>query len=223
MKDSWWSPVRVTRTLGIAVVTLLGTALVIGAFLELGAVVGAPFEQFSRDAADALDGPFYTAWFSEFFTLVWSLAAALALFGAAVLRRAGDVAGFRLLGVAGVITAAMALDDLFLLHDAVYPAVGISDKVVYAIYFIAIGAYAVSFRRRLGPSLLLVAAALAMWLVSAGVDATVGGAGSSFVLEDGVKAAGVALWAVMLARLTWAEVDAAMSPLRRVEPRPESR
>jgi hypothetical protein len=213
---------RGVRTAAVGVATLFATAVVVLAFLGLGAVVGEPFELFSRDAADALEGPFYTAWFSELFSLIWNLAAIVALFGAAVLRRSGNTGGSRLLAIAGVITAAMALDDLFLLHDDVYPAVGLSEKLVYPVYFLAIAAYTVRFRRRLGPAVLLIAAAAAMWAVSAGVDLTVGGTGASFVVEDGLKAAGVALWAVMLVRLSWAEVCAALSVQHPAQTRSQS-
>lgn len=57
--------------------------------------------------------------------VVWAAAATTALLGHYLLRRVGHVEPVRLLLVAGMITVAIMLDDLFLLHDAVYREVGI--------------------------------------------------------------------------------------------------
>jgi hypothetical protein len=50
-----------------------------------------------------------------------------------LLRRVGYVESTRLLLVASVITVAMMLDDLFLLHDAVYRPLQIEDRIGDAI------------------------------------------------------------------------------------------
>jgi hypothetical protein len=187
-------------------VALLATAAVIAGFLVLGALIHVPFEVFSRDASAVLDGPFYVAYLSHLESLVWCLAAAVALFTSVVVRRAGNVEGFRLLLAAAGITGAMALDDLLLLHEGAYPVFGISEVMVYGVYGILIAAFVVTFRRRLGHAVLPIGVTLALWVVSAGVDLLVDESEASFVLEDGFKAAGVAVWVVMLVGLAWAEI-----------------
>ena len=186
--------------------TLLATAAVIAGFLLLGALIHEPFEVFSRDASAVLDGPFYVAYLSHLVSLIWGLAAAVALFTCVVVRRAGNVEGFRLLLAAAGITGAMALDDLLLLHEGAYPVFGISEVVVYGVYGILIVAFVVTFRRRLGHAVLPIAGTLALWVVSAGVDRLADESETSFVLEDGFKTAGVALWVVTLVGLAWAEI-----------------
>ena len=213
MRDSPTSE-RAGRTLAVAGLTLLATAAVLAAFLALGALIDEPFGEFSRDAAAVLHGPFYVSYLSHLGSLVWNLAAVVALFSAAVLRRAGYVEGFRLLFAGGMITAAMALDDLLLLHEGASEVLGLSEGMVYGVYGILIVVFVVAFRRRLGHAVLLIAGALVFWVASAGADLAVDQGQVSFVAEDGLKAAGVALWVVMLVRLAWEEITAAVPAAR---------
>jgi hypothetical protein len=201
---------RAGRTLAVAVLTLLVTAAVLVAFLALGALIDEPFGEFSRDSASVLHGPFYVSYLSHLGSLVWNLAAIVALFTAAVLRRAGRVEGFRLLFPGGMITAAMALDDLLLVHEGAENVLGLPEAIIYGVYGILVLAFAVAFRRRLGPAVLLIGGALLFWVASAGVDLVVDQGQVSFLAEDGLKLAGVALWVVMLVRLAWAEITAAV-------------
>ncbi|MBW0118428.1 hypothetical protein [Pseudonocardia abyssalis] len=200
------SPGRVGRTLLVAAVTVAVTVAVLAAFVVLAGLLDVRFEDFSRDPATVTGGSFHAGYLSQLFVLGWNLAAAVALFSAAVLHRVGHSAGARLLVAGGAITAAMALDDLLLLHDAVYLAIGIPESLVYLLYGLAIGAFTIGFRGRLGPAVLLVGGAAVMWGASAVIDLTLGGAGASFVLEDGSKVVGVALWSVMLVRQSYAEL-----------------
>jgi hypothetical protein len=200
------SPGRVGRTLVVAAVTVAVTVAVVAAFVVLAGLLDVRFDEFSRDPASVANGSFHAGYLSQLVVLGWNLAAAVALFSAAVLHRAGHAAGTRLLAAGGVTTAAMALDDLFLLHDAVYPAVGIPEWLVYLLYGLAIGAFTACFRGRLGPGVLLVGGAVLMWGASAVIDLTAGDGGASFVLEDGTKAVGVALWSVMLVRQSSTEL-----------------
>jgi hypothetical protein len=208
----WGSPAlgRAGRTLAVAGLALLATSAVLAAFLALGALIDEPFGEFSRDAAAVLHGPFYVSYLSHLDSLVWNLAAFVALFTAAALRRAGYVESFRLLLAGGLITATMALDDLLLLHESAEDILGFPEAVVYCIYGLLILAFVVAFRRRLGPDVLLIGGALVFWVASAGVDLVVDQGTVSFVAEDGLKIAGVALWVTMLVRLSWAEITAAL-------------
>lgn len=205
------APGRAGRTLAVAGLALLATAVVLAAFLALGALIDEPFGEFSRDAAAVLHGPFYVSYLSHLDSLVWNLAAAVALFTGAVLRRAGYVQSSRLLLAGGLITAVMALDDLLLFHEGAENVLGLPEAVVYCVYGLAILAFVVAFHRRLGPDVLLIGGALVFWVASAGVDLVVDQGTVSFVAEDGLKIAGVALWVTMLVRLTWAEITAALS------------
>lgn len=214
MGSSPVAPERARRTLGVAGLTLLGTAALVAAFLGLGALLHQPFGLFSRDAAAVLHGPWYVSWLSHLVSLVWNVAAALALFVSAVLSRAGRSQGFRLLLAGGLITEAMGLDDLLLIHEGASKVLGVSESLAYGVYGVLVVAFALAFRRRLGAAVGLVGGALTFWVASAGVDLVADQGDVSFVAEDGLKILGVALWVVMLARLTWAEIAAAVPAAR---------
>jgi hypothetical protein len=207
-------PEGARRTLAVAGLTLLATAAVVAAFLVLGALLDQPFGLFSRDAAAVLHGPWYVSWLSHLVSLVWNVAAAVTLFASAVLRRAGYLDGFRLLLAGGMITQAMGLDDLLLLHEGANKVLGLPEGVAFVVYGLLVVAFAVVFRQRLGHAVLLIGGTLVLWVASAGVDLVADQGEVSFVAEDGPKIAGVALWVVMLARLTWAEITAAVPAAR---------
>ena len=170
---------------------------------------GATFEDFSKDPTQTLDGPLYVGWFHYLVILAWSVPATAALLGASLLRRAGRTTGFRFLLVGGLLTAAMGLDDAFLLHDHVYQSLGVPQDTVFVLYGIATAAFGWWFRRRLRVDLLLVVAAFACWGVSIALDVLLD-LNAPYVVEDGAKAVGVALWALLLVKHTVAELGAVL-------------
>ncbi|PVZ03964.1 hypothetical protein C8D89_11973 [Actinomycetospora cinnamomea] len=109
----------------------------------------------------------------------------------------------------------MSADDLFLLHEGVFPEIGIPEVAVLGAYFVAAIVFILRFRVQLAESALLIGGALLMWVLSGVVDLVV--VAGSFLLEDGAKLAGVALWSVMLVRLSSAKVAAAMTDLQRIQ------
>ena len=101
-----------------------GAALVVLVVLAITAVayafarrMGIPFDDLSRDAASALDGPSYTGYYANLTILWWQVPATASLVASVVLRRAGRRETARMLLTGGLITAVMALDDVFLLHE----------------------------------------------------------------------------------------------------------
>src|SRR5688572_5214743 len=104
----------------------LAAAGCVAALAGAAAVTGVPFSTVSRDPATALGGPFVTGYLSYLGACLWCAAAAIALFAAAVKRRprADAVNGAsRFLLHAGLFTALLGADDLFMLHDGLVPYV----------------------------------------------------------------------------------------------------
>lgn len=119
---------------GAAVVAVVGV---------LGSRVPGGIGMVMRDPAQALDGPFYTGLISNLGVLFWCTAAAVCLFSWMVLRRRGGPADWSyFFGFAGVVTAILLLDDLFLIHDEVVPkwlfprrgVLHLNEKVVLGVY-----------------------------------------------------------------------------------------
>lgn len=83
---------------------------------------GMPWAHLLGDPATALEAPFYIGFVSNVGILLWAAAASVFLFGALLLgRRGGDAGWRRFLLCSGLLAAWLGLDDLFLLHDVVFP------------------------------------------------------------------------------------------------------
>ena len=104
-----------------------------------------------------------------------------------------------------VVTSLMMLDDLYLLHDAVYPKVGIPETAVQVAYLLAIGAIVLRYRAELGPvGLLGVGLTLGFWALSIGMDSFFNNHALNVeqLVEDGAKFVGIVVWAALWAGLS---------------------
>lgn len=200
-------------------VAVVATGVVTLAVWAAARAFGVPFADLSREPVTTLHGPRYTGWYAHLVIFVWMLPAGGALVGALVLHRVGRLPGARFLLLGGVLTAAMVADDLFLLHEAVYPKLGLPAEVVYLGYATATALYAWRFRDRMGRDVLLLGAAYAMWAVSIGFDVVLDEA-APLVLEDSAKASGTVLWALFLVRRTAGELVGALRPGAAASPHP---
>ena len=108
---------------------------------------GIPWAHLLGDPATALEAPFYIGLVSNVGVLLWAATASVFLFGWALLRRrGGDVEWRGFLLYSGVFVAWLCLDDLFLLHDVVFPDVlGIPQPAVAAAYAALALAYLACF------------------------------------------------------------------------------
>ena len=132
------------------------------------AAVDQPCDFLSKGPADPLEAPRYMGFLAHLTAVVW-LAPAFA--------------GF------------LALDDLFLLHEAVYPTIGVLSIGTAAAYAILAAAFLWWFRPdiRSVDDERVLAAALLVLAGPAAVDELLY---ELYVLENGLKALGVAPWAV---------------------------
>lgn len=180
---------------GVALASLLAVIAV--------AVVGAaasalevPYETFTREPQVVLDGEAYVGTLSNLGALVWSLSAVSAALAASVLIGRQR----RLFASVAVLTAAMLADDLFLLHDAVYPQIGLSETKVQALYFLAIAVIVAVFRAEIGVIAILgIAAGMGFWALSAFMDRFLNESALNLdqLVEDGAKFVGIAIWSAV--------------------------
>lgn len=196
------------RTGTVAALAVVATSVVTLAVWAAARAFDVPFADLSREPVTTLHGPRYAGWYAHSVIFVWMVPAGGALVGALALHRLGRRLGARFLLLGGVLTVAMVADDLFLLHEAVYPKLGLPAEVVYLGYGTATALYAWRFRDRMGRDLLLLVAAYAMWSVSIGFDVLLDEA-APLVLEDSAKASGTVLWSLFLLRRAADELVAA--------------
>lgn len=177
---------------------------------------GRPFDDFATEPASSTESPFYLGFVSTAGGLAWWTAAVIAVVAAVTVRKAGDrVLGNRLLGV-GLFTAYMGIDDLFMLHDAALPELGIGEKVSYALQALIVLGYVVIDRRFIRttpvPLLLIAGALFATSIIEDQVPRET--LPLPYVLEDSSKMVGIFTYAF------WVGVVAFRS-LRRTLARPE--
>lgn len=158
----------------------------------------------TRDPASVMGAPFYVGLLSNIGILLWSASAAICLFCSAVLRK--DINNRELplfLFFSGIITSIFLLDDLFFLHESIYPAYfNVSDKTIYLAYAIMVFLYLIRFRVTIiGTEFLLLLFAFAFFGLSVvlGIN-LIDLPASHYLFKDGAKLFGIVTWSTYLTR-----------------------
>lgn len=176
-----------------AVALALGVAL-IATVLYVHATKDVPFGTLTRDPLSGK--PVYFGLLSQAGILTWAFGASASFLGAWLL---GGRAEGRFMLSAAVLTTLLCIDDAFLLHDEVLPLAGVSEKLVYAVYLALLLGFLVLFARRIlktGYPVLLLS--LAFLGVSVVADTWGLPWLDPYMLEDGSKFIGIALWSAYL-------------------------
>ncbi len=85
-------------------------------------LTGNPIWKLAKDPAYVMRFPSYIGLLSNWSVMLWTTAAAICLFGAVILKQnavSSDTVVF--IAVSGLLNLVLAVDDLFLLHDWVFP------------------------------------------------------------------------------------------------------
>ena len=138
--------------------------------------------------------------------LLWASAAAVCLFAAAVLYTlARPLAEPVFMASAGLLTGLLTIDDLFLVHENVLPAFGVSEPVTYLAYGLCGLAYLlVSWREILRCRYGLLALAVVLLAASVVVDWFFhSDHPARIVIEDGAKLGGIFAWASFHMTAAW--------------------
>ena len=135
---------------------------------------------------------FYSGAVSNLGVLLWAAAAAIAGFAASLAAPNGARSFFI---ATSVFTAFLMGDDLFMLHEDAFPALGVPEPMVYVFYLCGAIAYGVVYCQRIfaGRAALAILAALAM-AVSLIEDQTMILWPVHDFIEDGTKLGGIYCW-----------------------------
>ena len=137
--------------------------------------------------------------------LYWAVGAACCGFAAAVLRgRTGVKPKARMLAQAALLTGFLGIDDLIMLHDSVFPRLGVPEMVTFGVYgLLGLSYLVMNWRLILQEEPWLFLAAVGFLVVSLGVDATDNKAQLLWkqLLEEGAKLMGIAGWCVWHVRV----------------------
>ena len=163
-------------------------------------LLGEPAAVFTREPQQVLGGTFYVGSFSNLGGLVWFGAAAILSF-AWSLKTSDRTA----LLLAAVLTWAMGIDDIFMLHDRVYPKLYLNEYIVTALYFGTIALIVLRSRHQLARSTLVgIGLTVFFWILSQVFDTFFNTIGQ--LAEDGSKFIGIAVWAAAWIRQAYSDI-----------------
>jgi hypothetical protein len=180
------------------------------AVIGIRIVWGIPTEHLLRDMANLTGAPPYYGLVSSLGILMWGAAATLCLFAAAGLPARSGTRAFWI--YAGILSLALTADDLFLLHEILFPSyLGVPEPAVYVLYGALAAGFLVLFRRTiLRTEFVLLALALGWFALSLVVDrwGHLFLARGFWLVEDGFKLLGIVSWLLYFARTAYRDVRA---------------
>ena len=194
------------RVLGVTAVVSLAAAVAVTVALRLEPlyVVAVRDPLAVAQSGDPL--PYFTGWLTYAGATLWFASAALALLaGRASLGRGQRRAGLLLLGFS-FVSAVLATDDLFMLHDGVLARFA-SEEAVMGTWAVLALAWGLVFRRDLLADVDLPVLALSAALFAHSLVADV--AGDLFLHEESTKFAATLCWAVW----AWRRSARAVAPV----------
>lgn len=188
--------------LAILLVLGISTALMSGVLL-IHLFKGVSIGELTRDPVVVLGGSFYIGFLSQVGIFFWAASAAVCMFSAYVIPRRSDTTQLKsFLFVSGLLTLALAFDDVFLFHEVVFPHFGVPQNLVFAIYVGLTLFYLVSFRSIILKSeYVLLGMALSFFGVSMALDVIGPNGIYPYLLEDGAKLVGLVGWSAYFIRI----------------------
>jgi len=174
-------------------ITLL--ALLLGIYAST--VKEIPLESFTKDPTALMNGPFYLGFFSNVGIMIWTGAAMINFFVAYRIKDDSKQRhNFLFILFSAFITLMMTLDDLFQLHEFVFPNYfSISDNAVYLTYMNIFLLYFIYFRKRLLESEFAILGLAFFFLgLSTIIDVLPLPIPKDTFLEDAIKLFGIVTW-----------------------------
>ena len=184
------------RNLSWIGLTLVVSASLIALTVLFHWMTGADYGELTRDPTALGQLPAYYGFLSQIGIFFWSASAAVCLFCLFILsERKSDENLKRFLLVSALLTSVLGLDDVFTLHESVFPGLGIPQNLVLASYVAFAIIYLVRFYSIiLETEYVLLAMALLFFAVSVGLDVWEPRGIDRYIFEDGAKLVGQVSW-----------------------------
>ncbi len=173
------------------------TTAILSFVIYIGIENDIELDHFTQDPATIMNTPFYLGFFSYIGILFWCATMAICFFTRTLISENENYRrSSQFLLYSGLISGLLLFDDLFLLHELVFPEYFfISKNMVYIIYLNILLIYVVLFRDELLKSEYVILA-LASALIGAAqlVDWIPMPIPEDSFLEDAVKLFGIVTW-----------------------------
>jgi hypothetical protein len=209
MKHLPYSPRLIKEIRPLIGFTLIFSFIPIAILLLLHYSSNIPIEQLTKDPVSVGKMPAYTGFLSQVGIFFWAASVTLCFFNASLLWNQSHLHRLKRFFLnAGLLSLLLGLDDAFLLHEAVFPAWGISEKVVLLCYGGLVVFYLFSSSsviRQTDYSLLGVA--LFCFGISVAIDGAYRLVGNQYLLEDGAKLIGIVSWLMYFFQVGRVAVD----------------
>lgn len=174
------------------------TTAILSIVIFLGIEHDVELDHFTQDPASIMHTPFYLGFFSYIGILFWCAAATVCFFTYFILQADTFVMKRRkqFLLYSGLISSLLMFDDLFLLHEMVFPDyLMIPKNVVYLLYINIIIVYVILFRVELIDSeYMVLGIAFGLLGISQFVDSLPMPIPEDSFLEDAVKLFAIVTW-----------------------------
>ncbi|UHQ54915.1 MULTISPECIES: hypothetical protein [Microbulbifer] len=177
------------------------------ALVLLSRLLEVPLQNLTRDPLAVVRAPFYTGILSNLGILLWCATAAICLFSAVLLGPLGGAGEKRLFLLwSGAFTTVLLLDDLFLLHEVVFPYyLNLRERYVILLYGFCMVVFLLRFWRLiLQTDFLIFLCACGFFTLSLGVDKLPEDIlPLHHIFEDGSKFIGIVSWLFYLGRMSF--------------------
>lgn len=180
----------------------------------VGKITGAPIRMLVKDPAELIGFSSYVGMLSYWGVLLWVAAAVVCFFSAVILKeyRASGVE-LRFLAVSGAFSMFLGVDDLYMLHDRVFPRLfHLPESIFYLLYFFAFVGYLAFFALQiLKYDYLLLATAFILFVISRGFYVWIPYFGEFYATADMLKYFGIVFWLIFFYRTSLREVTALLA------------
>jgi hypothetical protein len=212
-------PRDLLRTLLLAYVP---AGALLGGVALVSRILGINAGDFTRDPANIMKVPWYLGGLSHVGVLLWCSTVAVCLLTAGATRDAEVPPRLRpFLLCAGLLSAALLVDDLFLFHEVIAPRIlDVPERYVHASYGVATLALLVTFRGTIlrgtdYPILAVGGTFLALSQVADHLTNLASDTSAKFLLEDGLKFLGIVGWFTYFASVCYTSLRARSLPASR--------
>lgn len=196
---------------------LITAVVLLGIMTVLHEWRGVPYSNMTRDPLSIMELPMYIGLLSQLGFYFWAAATAVPLFAALLLwQQPNRTLWFWFMGASGILGLILGFDDGFMLHENVFPVIGISERLLFGLYGIMMLGWLVTFRTLIiSTDFLLPAASFLFFALSIGIDALddfgLVGQGN-LLLEDGFKMVGILFWTAYIFRVAKTAVYTQFDP-----------
>jgi len=169
----------------------------IGCVLLLNKWKGIPIGSMTRDITTTAGVEIYVGFFSQVGFFFWIAAATLCMFTSFINHKSrGNIIFTEFLFLFGLLTLLLCLDDMFLLHESVFPYIfGIPQKGVFMVYgilifFILLRYYQIILKT----NYIILAMSFIFFAISISLDVIHPPNLNPYLMEDSVKMFGIVSW-----------------------------